>query len=168
MNEAETQRDREDESTVENLDAARGSRGIPDDHLPTTRLPPLPRSAPISPGSQGPFSQPLGQAPQQPKSNWWRALIASTLPPPDGSAVAVDSRVVDRAVALFCAATALVLVLFALVIGLREAPAQPSISAGVAAVVVTARALLALALLALGALLLRMAERFFAGERGRH
>jgi hypothetical protein len=167
MNEAETQRDREDESTVENLDAARGSRGIPDDHLPTTRLPPLPRSAPISPGSQGQFSQPLGLASPQPKSSWWRALIASTLPPPDRSAVAVDARVVDRAVALFCIAMALVLVLVALAIGLREAPAQPSIPAGVVAALVIARALLALAFLALGAMLLRMAERFFVGGRGR-
>src|SRR5260370_36888053 len=95
MSEAETHGDREDESTVENLDPVHGSRGIPDDHLATTRLPPLPRSPPISPGSQGQFSHPLGQASPQPKGSWWRALIASTLPPPNRSALPVDLRIVD-------------------------------------------------------------------------
>ena len=167
MNEAKTHVNRDDQSTtVENFDAERAPRAVPDDHLATTRLPPLPRAAPINAGSHA-SPQPLAPAPQPPKGNWWRALIASTLPPPDRFPAAVDPRFVDRALALLCGATGLFLVLVAMIIGLREAPAQSLVPAGVAAVVVIARALFALAVLAFAAMLLRMAERFLAAGRQR-
>ena len=93
-----------------------------------------------------------------------RSLIASTLLPPDRSPT--DQRFVDRAVALLCGAAGLVLLLVALLIGLRDAPSQSLVPASVAAAVVIARALLALAVLAVAAMLLRMAERFFIGRDG--
>jgi len=157
--------DRDDERTVENIEAAHAPRGIPDDHLATTRMPPLPRSLPIGATSHAGPSQPLATAqPQPPKGNWWRSLIASTLPPPARSPT--DQRFVDRAVAFLCSAVALVLLLVALLIGLRDAPSQSLVPASVAAAVVIARALLAVAVLAVAAMFLRMAERFFTGRDG--
>ncbi|HEV3192298.1 MAG TPA: hypothetical protein VGY54_17420 [Polyangiaceae bacterium] len=157
--------EREDEITVENLEKGHGARGIPDDHLATTRMPPLARPhASMSASSQAQLAQPSGQLPPTPKTSWWRALIASTMPPPGRSSLATDPRAVDRAVALVCGATGLFLFLIALIIGLREAPSQPSVAASVAVAVVIARVLLALAVLAIGAMFLRMAERFFTGR----
>ena len=86
------------------------------------------------------------------------------MPPPYLSSLATDPHAMDRAAALVCGATALLLFLIALVIGLREAPAQPSIAASVAVTIVIARVLLALAVMAIGAMFLRMAERFFTGR----
>jgi hypothetical protein len=165
MNEAKTHTDREDETTVGNLGKGHGARGIADDQLATTRLPPLARPpASMSASPQAQLAQPLGQLPQPPKTSWWRALIASTMPPADRSSRAADPQAMDRAAAFVCGATALFLFLIALIIGLREAPAQPSVAASVAATIVIARVLLALAVMAIGAMFLRMAERFFTGR----
>jgi hypothetical protein len=165
MNEAKTHTSRDDETTVENFEKGHGARGIPDDHLPTARLPPLARP-PASTGasSQAQLAQPSGPLPQSPKTSWWRALIASTMPEADRSSLATHPHATDRAAALVCGATALFLFLIALMIGLREAPAQPSVAASVAVAIVIARVLLALAVMAIGAMFLRMAERFFTGR----
>lgn len=133
----------------------------PEDHLATTRLPALaPPPRPSRRTSQPPMP-PLAE----PKTSWWRALLASTLGPPSPGITAGDARTVDLRISAICAGAALVLFLVALGVGLAGAPSQ---TPAIAVAVVAARSVLALGLLGVAFSLLRMAERFFTRRSEEH
>jgi hypothetical protein len=96
-----------------------------------------------------------------PRSSWWRALLVSTRPMADGEAAPLDDRAARQLVAAASASLGLVVMLLALLIGLREAPFALLVSPVVAASVVIARAAVAVALLVVGMTCLRAAERLY-------
>jgi hypothetical protein len=163
-----------------------------DDRLLTTRLPPIqpppmrppsvppPASAtPTIPPSMPPSFAPSGtyRSDGQPTNSWWRALLATTLPPQAPSVVpelvpestAEDrERLLRRRIGATCAGMAIGFVILALALGLRGA--EPAYSPAVAAAVVVSRSIVALGFLGFGYALLRMAERVLTGrsERSLH
>jgi hypothetical protein len=155
-----------------------------DEHLPTTRLPPIspppmrPPSIPptgvVASGS-GPRNSPtippqavaptLDAAPRyyqepnvQAKPSWFRALLTSTSPPP-AMGGDLDIRRVRRVTAVVCACASVVFGAIALVFAFRAPPSLGTMPPLVAAAVVVEHALLALGSGALAYGLLRTAER---------
>jgi hypothetical protein len=97
------------------------------------------------------------------RTSWWKALLVSTRPPADvASAPApLDGRGAQEPIAAASAVLGLVLMIVALVVGLREAPAGFLVAPVVSAAVVIARASVAVALLVIGLTCLRAAERIY-------
>src|SRR5579864_4615533 len=133
----------DDDSSSHDVGPASSRSGL-DDHLATTKLPA--QAAPPSPGrrlfppqavvvppaspaygssaqgAQSPMLYPSEPPPALPRTSWWRSLIASTLSSP----AAVDERLAARWIGVACAGLAPVLVIVALVVGLREPTAASS------------------------------------------
>jgi hypothetical protein len=98
----------------------------------------------------------------QPRPSWLHSLLASTLPPPGAAHTALAAeRLNQRRWGAACVAVALILCIAALVVGFSGPPADSSLSQSVLAAVVVARALMGLGMLGVGAVLLRIGERWF-------
>jgi hypothetical protein len=168
-----------------------GAYGFAEDHLATTRLPPVPRpppmsrpasappvfpSSPSTPGSSpetGVLRPPPPEVskgvlsalrPAHHRTSWWRALLQPTVPV---GALGISSPrgAVQLRLAASSLVVALIMVPVAVAVGLREPPSEWLISPAVSAAVVMARALVSLGLLAFSFVLLRIAERLFAASQ---
>jgi hypothetical protein len=117
----------------------------------------LPPAASPAPTVQVPRAAPAAH------SSWWRALLASTRPPADPSAEAgsIDDRAARERIAAASASLGFVIMLLALVVGLREAPIYLLATPVVAASLVLARAGMAIAMFVVGWMCLRAAERMY-------
>lgn len=153
-----------------------------DEHLPTTKLPPLPappllrRSGAPPPGgvtsssppaaSQGldatvpALSPPLGGS----QASWLRDMAAMVSRRGEGPSRSPDASVVGRSVGAVCGGFGLALFFLALGVGLRSSPAEVANQPVVVAATVVARAAIACGMLAFGFGLLRMGERLLAGR----
>jgi hypothetical protein len=163
-----------------------------EDHLVTTRLPPIPRppplarvasappplhpvppsaslaaTAPPSTTYEGdpPQAGPSAASPADARSSWWRALLQSTRAAATQD-VSRPSSAVQLRIAASSAALAVVTVPIAAIIGLRDAPSDILVPPTVSAAVVIARALVAVGLIAFSVALLQIAERLFAVGKG--
>lgn len=168
-----------------NEDNTRSSRpdappagGAADDHLPTTRLPPvsappvhgrsgrpgsLPPSAPLGPTAEvdPPEPQPLPRARASRAASSWQGIFASLF-----ARVAVrDERAFRRRVGSASVVLGFGLAVVGLVLGLRGATANASFAPVVTASLIVARALAGLGMLAFGVTLLRIGERLLLGKR---
>jgi hypothetical protein len=154
-----------DDSAAHDVDSmARTHSVLPEDHLATTRLPPISPPPMRGPGGSQPPPSMLPQ--RQPRTSWWQALLTATFPPTPAPSAPTDERVVSRRIGLACGALSLVLLVIALGVGFRGVPSPFSSSPTVVAALVLARALMALGVLAFGYALLGIGERFFnAGRR---
>jgi hypothetical protein len=129
-------------------------------------LPPLPRPPsfpPASPALAPAFS--AMQQPPAPRTSWWGALVASTVPPPGSAVARAAERDVHKRIGGACAGSGIALVLVGLIVGLHGVPADPTMAPVVMASTLVVRGLLALGVLAFAYGLLRMAERFYVGRR---
>ena len=171
----------------------RHAPGTSDDRLATTRLPALappprphrtgstppppsvvvagqsamPMGAPayMATGADG-MGRPAMSSSVQARPAWWKTLLASSFPPPPALSPVVD-RILEKRIGLASAALSLVLLVFALAVGLRGAPPLSARSPMVDAALVLARALMGLGLLGFGIALLGVGARFFlGGSRG--
>jgi hypothetical protein len=166
---------------------------VVEEHLVTTRLPPIPRPPPQSrvasaPPPLHPVPSPApaaaaappattyegappqagssAVAPPDARSSWWRALLQSTRAAATQD-VSSPSSAVQLRIAASSAALAVVTVPIAVIIGLRDAPSDLLVPPTVSAAVVIARALVAVGLIAFSVALLQIAERVFAtGQNG--
>ena len=122
--------------------------------------PRLPSFEPDARDSQAPSLNVPGPTTDAPvaRSSWWRSLLTATVPPGRRDAVSVDEVVLRKRAGAGAAVLSFALVVAALVVGLRSAPA---IEPAVAATVVASRAVIALGLLAFALALGRAAERLF-------
>jgi len=180
MNDANMPNGGTDSSTEAEGGAAHELHAGPDEHLATARLPPLrrplppprtPSQPPAGASSVQPTSgaSPAPHAIRPPPSRWWRSLLESTFPPavPEGPEPGAGRhRTGDAYLGAACAAIGLVLLLPALVLGVRQAPSQTLLPPVVAAAEIVARALVVLGLLVAGLAFLRTAERFFSRTEG--
>ncbi len=156
-----------------------------DEHLATMRvasLPPMPRPPqakrisfppplPSAPPSIAANGAPVAAAglqrndlrpSSQPRPSWLHSLLASTLPPPGPEHAALAAEHLNqRRLGATCIAGALILCIVALIVGFSGPPADSSLSQSVLAAVVVARALMGLGMLGVGAVLLRIGERWF-------
>lgn len=171
MNEADTTLGHGDPDAYSEPDAVQAS----EEHLATTRMAAIGPLPPVrSPSrSSGPVGDRDSAEPApietrslaSPRTSWWRALLASTLPPPAPAAptalAPIDDRVARQGIAAAAAALGLIVILVALVVGLRGASAALLVSPNVAVALILARAFLAMALMGLGLAFLRAAERVY-------
>jgi hypothetical protein len=184
MSDAQTTEDSTTDAEASAQPPAHSEAEPEDDHLATVRvasLPPKPRPPPAKRIS---FPPPLPSAPPsiaangevaaaglqrgdlrpspQPRPSWLHSLLASTLPPPGAAHTALATeRLNQRRLGATCVAVALILCIAALVVGFSGPPADSSLSQSVLAAVVVARALMGLGMLGVGAVLLRIGERWF-------
>jgi hypothetical protein len=179
MNEVRSEQQPGDDPSYDAGGAERAP-SAPDDRLATTRLPPLapppqkqrvpstppPPAVQLGPGvsqlyaSDG-MARPAMSSSVQPRTSWWRTFLASPSAGPP-----LSNRAVEKGVGMACAGLSLVLLVFGLAVGLRGAPPLSSRSPTVDAALVIAHALVGLGLLAFGAALLLIGERFFVGRSG--
>jgi hypothetical protein len=99
------------------------------------------------------------EAPPLTKPSWFKALLASTFPPPAAVPGEHDAAAVRRKLVVTCVGFSLFFAAVALVTGLRGAPVDPTLSPVVVAAIVVARAIVAVGAGALSYGLLRIAER---------
>jgi hypothetical protein len=93
------------------------------------------------------------------KPSWFKALLASTFPPPAAVPGEYATAAVRRRLVVTCVGFSLFFAAVALVTGLRAAPVDPTLSPVVVAAIVLGRAVVAVGAGAFSYGLLRMAER---------
>lgn len=184
MSDAQTTEDSTTDAEVPAHPAAQSDPEPDDDHLATVRVaslppmprppqakrvsfpPPLPSAAPpmASNGAvAAPSVQPGDLRPSsQLRPSWLHSLLASTLPPPGSAQAPLAVEHLNwRRLGATCVAVGLILCIAALLVGFSGPPADSSLSQSVLAAVVVARALMGLGMLGVGAVLLRIGERWF-------
>lgn len=144
-----------------------------DEHLPTTKLPPLPapplavRRSNSPPGSIASSKGDSGESSQADgPTTWWQAILTSIglRRGAGGSKREADAQVVERCAGAVCGAFGLALFFLALGVGLRSAPVEVSGQPLVAAATVLARAAVACGMLAFGFGLVRIGERLLVSR----
>jgi hypothetical protein len=96
-------------------------------------------------------------------ASWWKGMLGTTRAA-NGMATdlgPIDERVARERVAVASAGLGLLMILLALVVGLRDAPSGLLLSPMVAASIVVARGALAVGMLVVGLGFLRAAERVY-------
>ena len=100
-----------------------------------------------------------GTPPRVAPSSWWRALLASAVPPAPEAGTEPMGQSLRLRLAAFAAGLGLLSFIVAFVVGFRGPPADLLMSSTVAASMVLAHAFMGVGLLAVGLGLLRAAER---------
>jgi hypothetical protein len=98
------------------------------------------------------------------RANWWNGLVSAARGASQGGGpelAPLDDRAVRERIALASAALGLLMILLALVVGLREAPVSLLSAPLVVASVVVARAAVAVGMLVVGLTFVRAAERVY-------
>jgi hypothetical protein len=152
-----------------------------DEHLPTTKLPPLPAPPPIlrrsgapPPGGVTSSAPPAAQAldatvpaiapPLGGSPSFWRDVASAVSRRGEGVTRGPDVSVLERSVGAVCGGFGLALFFLALGVGLRSSPPEVASQPVVVAATVIARAAIACGMLGFGFGLLRVGERLLAGR----
>ncbi|MGA2451296.1 MAG: hypothetical protein ABTD50_21770 [Polyangiaceae bacterium] len=155
------------------------SNSGPDEHLPTTKLPPLPAPPPMvrrsgAPPPYGASSPPLGAqgldatvpvpSPLGAPGSWWRDMASMVARQAGAASRGADVTMVEKSVGAVCGGFGLALFFLALGVGLRGVPPEVSNQPTVVAASIVARAAMACGMLAFGFGLLRICERLLSGR----